>query len=258
MLMAENPRPGPHAAGGWHGPASRAPPRLRGSGHARDRADAAEASAPHGGQLLWPTEHRSRSSPSSRLGWTLPRALDFRRCGRGSSCSSWSPLPKNCSSCSAAAVIHTSRHTGTGAPTLSPEQRRRGGPDGVKPRPRDRACLPAGAWKTRPGRAPVPGGRADQAAARRSPQRIQEACPFPTSIDLSHFGYTDQATTAVSWRGGSLGALQQQGQVSRRIGLTVTCPEIRWPPALVRPAPAPSRYSQPRAGRSATECERSR
>jgi len=38
----------------------------------------------------------------------------------------------------------------------------------------------------------------------------------------------------------------------------VTCLEIRWPPGFWFNGPAPSRYSQPRAGRSATECERGR
>lgn len=38
----------------------------------------------------------------------------------------------------------------------------------------------------------------------------------------------------------------------------VTCPEIRWPPGFWFSEPAPSRHSQPRAGRPATECERGR
>jgi hypothetical protein len=35
-------------------------------------------------------------------------------------------------------------------------------------------------------------------------------------------------------------------------------PGIRWPPGFWFSGPAPCRYSQPRAGRSATECERGR
>src|SRR6266487_4835804 len=43
------------------------------------------------------------------------------------------------------------------------------------------------------------------------------------------------------------------------IGPTVvTCLEIRWPPGFWFSGPAPSRYSQPRSGRPATECERGR
>ncbi len=38
----------------------------------------------------------------------------------------------------------------------------------------------------------------------------------------------------------------------------VICLEIRWPGLLVERGPAPSRYSQPRAGRSATECKHGR
>jgi hypothetical protein len=41
------------------------------------------------------------------------------------------------------------------------------------------------------------------------------------------------------------------------IGPTVvTCPEIRCPPSFWFSGPAPCRYSQPRAGRPTTECER--
>jgi hypothetical protein len=36
----------------------------------------------------------------------------------------------------------------------------------------------------------------------------------------------------------------------------VTCLETRWPPGFWFSRPAPCRYSQPRAGRPATECER--
>ena len=44
-----------------------------------------------------------------------------------------------------------------------------------------------------------------------------------------------------------------------RIGPTVvTCLEIRWPRPSGFSGPVPSRYSQPRAGRAATECERGR
>ena len=49
----------------------------------------------------------------------------------------------------------------------------------------------------------------------------------------------------------------QQGRCCHLyIGPTVvTCLEIRWPPGFWFSGPAPSHYSQPRAGRSATECE---
>ena len=52
----------------------------------------------------------------------------------------------------------------------------------------------------------------------------------------------------------------QQGRCCHLyIGPTVvTCLEIRWPPGFWFSGPAPSHYSQPRAGRSATECERGR
>ena len=98
-------------------------------------ADAAEFIRAQGGQLfVWPAEHRSARLTLAFLKASVdppPQALDFRRVEARGFLLFMDPalqtLPKNCSWSFAAAVIRTSRRTGTGSPTLSRERRRREG-----------------------------------------------------------------------------------------------------------------------------------
>ena len=92
-----------------------------------------------------------------------------------------------------------------------------------------------------------------------------QVCPLPTRIVLSYLTlWVQRSSSQAQLPGGarSLGAngLQPAGQVLSPIYRAgrVTCLEIRWPPGFWFSGPAPSRYSQPRAGRPATECERGR
>jgi len=73
-------------------------------------------------------------------------------------------------------------------------------------------------------------------------------------------GTTIKLTSSASWRGPL--AWRQRATASGAGVVTyihpavVTCPEIRWPPqGFWFSGPAPCRYSQPRAGRSAAECK---
>ena len=156
-------------------------------------ADAAEFIRTHGGQLfVWPAEHRSARLALVFLEASVdpsPRALDFRRVEAGDFLLFLHPalktFPKNCSSCSAAAAIRTSRHTGTGSPTLSCEQRRRVGPGVEGQSSAASSCLVVGgAWKAPP--APVPeAGRAGSSRATL-PAAGQPRGPLPTRIELSY------------------------------------------------------------------------
>jgi hypothetical protein len=93
-------------------------------------------------------------------------------------------------------------------------------------------------------------------------RRGAEMCQLPTRIVLSNLTDWAQRSSSASRRGRSPGAngLQPAGQVlPPPLGAAaVTCPEIRWPPGFWFSGPAPSRYSQLRTGRPATECERGR
>jgi hypothetical protein len=75
-------------------------------------------------------------------------------------------------------------------------------------------------------------------------------------------GTTIKLTSSASWRADHLAPADYSQRVRcchLFIGpAVVTCPEIRSPPGFWFSGPAPCRYSQPRAGRSATECERGR
>src|SRR6266487_7029698 len=95
------------------------------------------------------------------------------------------------------------------------------------------------------------------------PQR-SEVCPLPTRIVLSYLTLWAQRSSSQAQLPGGPLAWRQRTTASGAGAVTyigptvVTCLEIRWPTGFWFSGPAPSRYSQPKAGRSATECERGR
>src|SRR6266516_358012 len=85
------------------------------------------------------------------------------------------------------------------------------------------------------------------------PQR-SEVCPLPTRIDLSYLTLWAQRSSSQAQLPGGPLAWRQRTTASGAGAVTyigpaaVTCLEICWPPGFWFGGPAPSRYSQPRAG----------
>jgi hypothetical protein len=108
-----------------------------------------------------------------------------------------------------------------------------------------------------------PPGRT-RSAQQRASRRRAPGVPIANEDRLvvpNTLGTTIKLTSSASW--GPLSWRQRTQPAGRcchlYIGPTVvTCLEIRWPPGFWFSGLVPSRYSQPRAGRAATECERGR
>src|SRR6266487_3758338 len=95
------------------------------------------------------------------------------------------------------------------------------------------------------------------AEVRSVPIAYEDRLVLPDTL-----GTTIKLTSSATWGPARLAPTDysQRGRCCHLyIGpAVVTCLEIRWPTGFWYSEPAPSRYSQPRAGRSATECEHGR
>jgi hypothetical protein len=123
--------------------------------------------------------------------------------------------------------------------------------------------------ETRPARGPVPPA-AGSVVNRPVPVESHPTAAAPKCAHCQRgslvvpdtLGTAIKLTSSASWRGRSLGAngLPPAGQVLSPMYRAGRCDVPRDPlaPGLLVSGPAPSRYSRPRAGRSATECERGR